>query len=136
VAWSTLPLVLKRVSEEKARLFKAEAARRGLTPSQAFEEAVELWLRHARGDAVTDVDADDEVWRRLRDELRRRARGKYVVLAEGRLVGVYSSLEEAAAKLRELRARGVRRAVLVRPGVDDEERGAVGEWLGGALEPA
>jgi len=29
--------------------------------------------------------------------------------------------------------KGVRRAVLVRPGVDDEAGGA-GEWLGGSLE--
>jgi hypothetical protein len=126
-----LPLVLKRIPEDKVRLLKAEAARRGLTPSEAVEEAIELWLRaHA---VVEDSDADDAAWRRLRRRLEREARGKYVVIAEGRLQGVYETLEEAAAKLRELKSRGLRRAVLVRPGVD-EERGA-GEWLGGSLEP-
>jgi len=128
-----LPLVLKRVSPEKIRLLKAEAARRGLTPSQAVEEAIELWLR--QGGLVEDSAADDAAWERMRERLRREARGKYVVIAEGRLVGVYESLEEAAEALRGLRRRGVRRAILVRPGVDDEAAGGEGEWLGGSLEP-
>jgi hypothetical protein len=131
-----LPLVLKRVSEEKVRLLKAEAARRGLSPSEAVEEAIDLWLRSlgSAGGLVEDSAADDLVWVRMREKLRREARGRYVVIAGGRLVGVYDSLEEAARKLRELRSRGVRRAVLVRPGVDDEAGGGAGEWLGGSLE--
>jgi len=129
-----LPLVLKKVSEEKVRLLKAEAARRGITPSEAVEEAIELWLRGSS--VVEDSVADDEAWRRLRDRLRREAAGKYVVIAGGRLLGVYESLEEAAEKLRELRRRGVRRAVLIRPGIDDEAAGGEREWLGGALEQA
>jgi len=128
-----LTLTLKRVSPEKVRLLKAEAARRGLTPSQAVEEAIDLWLRGAP--VLEDVDLDDAVWRRHRERLAREARGKYVVIAGGRLVGVYSSLEEAAEALRELRRRGLRRAVLVRPGVDDEAAGE-GEWLGGSLDAA
>ncbi|ALL01993.1 hypothetical protein Pyrde_1950 [Pyrodictium delaneyi] len=125
--------MLKKISPEKVRLLKAEAARRGLSPSEAVEEAIELWLR--RSSVVEDSTADDEAWERLRPRLLREARGMYVVIAEGRLVGVYASLEEAARVLRELRHRGLRRAVLVRPGVDDEA-GGEGEWLGGALEPA
>ena len=128
-----MPLVLKKISPEKVRLLKAEAARRGLSPSEAVEEAIELWLRG--GAVVEDSALDDEAWERLRPRLLQEARGMYVVIAGGRLVGVYASLEEAAGALRELRRRGVRRAVLVRPGVDDEAGGG-GEWLGGALEPA
>ena len=39
-----MTLVIKRVDERKLREFKAEAVRRGLTLSEAFEEAIELWL--------------------------------------------------------------------------------------------
>jgi len=125
-------LVLKRLSEEKIRLLKAEAARRGMSLSEAVEEAIELWAR-SPGGTVGDEAADDAAWEALRERLRREALGKYVVIAEGRLVGVYGSLEEAAEALRKLRRRGVRRALLIRPGVDDERAGEA-EWLGGSME--
>ena len=125
---------MKKVSPEKVRLLKAEAARRGLTPSEAVEEAIDAWLRGSN--VVEDSMADDEAWRRLRSRLLREARGMHVVIAEERLVGAYPSLEEAAEKLRKLRRRGVKRAVLVRPGIEDETTGGAGEWLRGSLEPA
>ena len=121
-----LPLVLKKISPEKIRLLKAEAARRGISPSQAVEEAIDLWLKQSS--IVEGSMADDETWRKLRQRLLREARGMYVVIAGGRLVGVYKSLEEVAKKLRELRQQGLRRAVLVRPGVDEETAG-MREWL-------
>ena len=124
-----MTLVLKNVSEEKVRLLKAAAARLGITVSQAVEEAIELWLR-AHG-VVYDELADDLAWARLRGELERRHRGKYAVIAGGALVGVYEDLESLGRALRELKARGVRRAVVVKVGVDVE--GWTGEWLGGSL---
>jgi len=39
-----MTLVVKKMSERKLREFKAEAVRRGLTLSQAIEEAIDLWL--------------------------------------------------------------------------------------------
>ena len=125
-------LVLKKLSEEKIRLLKAEAARRGLSLSEAVEEAIELWARSPLG-VVGDEAADDATWEAVKERLRREARGKYVVIAGGRVVGVYDSLDEAAEALRGLRRRGVRRAILVRPGVDDERAGEA-EWLGGSME--
>ena len=124
-------LVLKNVSEEKLRAFKAEAARRGLTLSKAFEEAVELWLR-AAGGVVTDELGDDIVWMEARERLEREHRGEYAVIARGRLVGVYKSLEEVKEVLKRLRGEGVERAIVVKIGVDRE--GWVGEWLGGSME--
>lgn len=123
---------MKKLSEEKIRLLKAEAARRGLSLSEAVEEAIELWARSPLG-VVGDEAADDATWEAVKERLRREARGKYVVIAGGRVVGVYDSLDEAAEALRGLRRRGVRRAILVRPGVDDERAGEA-EWLGGSME--
>ena len=76
---------MKKVSPEKVRLLKAEAARRGLTPSEAVEEAIDAWLQGSN--VVEDSMADDEAWRRLRSRLLREARGMHVVIAEERLVG-------------------------------------------------
>ena len=53
------------------------------------------------------------------------------MIAGGALVGVYDDLESLGRALRELKARGVRRTVVVRVGVDVE--GWTGEWLGGFL---
>ncbi len=124
-------LVLKNVSEEKLRALKAEAARRGITLSQAVEEAIDLWLRSSGG-IVTDEAGDDMVWLENREKLLREHRGRYAVIAEGRLIGVYETLEEVQGVLRGLRGRGVKRAIVVRIGVDEE--GWVGEWLGGSME--
>ncbi len=124
-------LVLKNINEEKLRALKAEAARRGLTLSRAVEEAIELWLR-ASGGLVTDEAGDELVWLEHRDKLLREHRGKYAVIARGRLIGVYERLEEVQEVLRRLRSRGVRRAIVVKIGEDAE--GWTGEWLGGSME--
>ena len=101
-----MTLVLKNVSEEKVRLLKSVAARLGITVSQAVEEAIELWLR-AHG-VVYDELADDLAWARLRGELERKYKGKYVVIAQGSLVGVYEDLESLSNALRKLKARGLK----------------------------
>jgi len=122
-------LVIKNISEEKVRLLKSAAARLGITLSQAVEEAIELWLK-AHG-VIYDELADDLVWARLRSELLKKHKGKYAVIAGGSLVGVYENLEEVSSILKVLKARGVKRAVVVKVGVDEE--GWMGEWLGGSL---
>jgi len=126
-----LRLVLKKVSEEKIRALKAEAARRGITLSQAVEEAIELWLRLSNASIAVDDVVDDAVWEEQRAKLEKEYRGKYVVIAFGRVQGVFDSLEQVAEFLRSLRPRP-RRAIVVRPGVDTG--GEVREWWGGSLE--
>ncbi len=124
-----MTLVLKNISEEKVRLLKSAAARLGITVSQAVEEAIELWLR-AHG-VVYDELADDLAWARLQGELARKHRGKYAVIAQGSLVGVYEDLESLKNTLRSLKARGVKRAIVAKIGADEERW--TGEWLGGSM---
>ena len=124
-----MTLVLKNISEEKVRLLKSAAARLGITVSQAVEEAIELWLR-AHG-VVYDELADDLAWARLRGELARKHRGKYAVIAQGSLVGVYEDMESLKNTLRSLKARGVKRAIVAKIGADEERW--TGEWLGGSM---
>ncbi len=122
---------MKNVSEETVRRLKAEAARRGVTLSEAVEEAVKLWL-NAVGGVATDEVGDELAWERVRRRLEKEHRGKYAVIARGELVGVYESLEEVSRVLSQLRRKGVERALVVHVGVDRE--GWVGEWLGGSME--
>lgn len=124
-----MPLVLKKVREEKIRELKAEAARRGISLSKAVEEAIELWLRFSKAQIVEDSVVDDVVWEEAREELERKFKGKYVVIFDGKIQGVFDTIEQVAAFLREKKPR---RAIVVRPGID---RRVEGEWLGGSLEP-
>jgi len=61
-------LVIKKVDEEKLREFNAEAIRRGLTLSQAIEEAIDLWLRSVK--LGTDVDVNNRAYLRMKSKLK------------------------------------------------------------------
>jgi len=127
-------LVIKKVDERKLREFKAEAVRRGLTLSQAFEEAVELWLR-SRGNIITEEDVNNSVFLELKKDLD-RYRGKYIVIAHGKFLGAYDSLREVASILLKIKPE-VKHAIVFKVGFDRKIKGEL-EWLGGSmkLEPA
>ncbi len=63
--------------------------------ARAFVEAVELWLaQHRIAPVEAEQTANDQAYLRLKDELERAHRGKWVVIAHGQLQGVGLSLEE------------------------------------------
>jgi len=127
-------LVIKKVDERKLREFKAEAVRRGLTLSQAFEEAVELWLK-SRGNIITEEDVNNSVFLELKKDLD-KYRGKYIVIARGKFLGAYDSLREVANILLKIKPE-VKHAIVFKVGFDRKIKGEL-EWLGGSmkLEPA
>jgi hypothetical protein len=125
-----MPLVLKKISEELVRMLKIEAVKRGVSPSRIVEEALELYFKLKDKSVVEDEDLDDMVWRNQRQELIKKYRGKYVVIAGGRVIGAYSDPYELAGRIRELK-KIYRRIVVVKPGIDEKR---VMEWLGGAIE--
>ncbi len=126
-----MTLVIKNADERLIREFKAEAVRRGLTLSRAFEEAVRIWLDLRDKLLVTEQDANNLAYESIEGELRKH-RGKYAVIAGGKLMGLFDSLEEVATALRGLEPP-VRNALVVKIGKDDKERREL-EWLGGSLE--
>ena len=122
-----MTLVVKKIDERKLREFKAEAVRRGLTLSQALEEAIELWLSSRQ--AWTEADANNAAYAREKQRLLREHKGSYAVFAHGRLIGIYRTLEEVSAALRSLEERP-RHAVVVKVG-EDAPRAL--EWWGGSI---
>ena len=124
-----MTLVVRKVDERKLREFRAEAVRRGLTLSQAVEEAIELWLR--TGSVKEDVDINNLAYLRLKRQLSKH-HGKYVVIAGGRLVGVFNSIEEVANALKREKPK-TGHAIVFRVGYDKRVRGAP-EWWGGSIE--
>jgi len=126
-----LPLVLKKVSEEKIRLLKSEAAKRGITLSQAIEEAIEIWVRLSKSSVTEDNVIDDAVWEERKKELIEKYKGKYVVIVYGKIQGIFNSIDDVSEFLKSLRPK-LKRAIVVHIGIDEE--GWEGEWWGGALE--
>ncbi len=126
-----MTLVIKNADERLVREFKAEAIRRGLTLSQAFEEAVRVWLDLKDKLLITEQDVNNLAYESLKEELRKQE-GKYAVIARGKLVGLFDSLEEVASALKGLRPP-IRNALVVKIGEDDRTRREL-EWLGGSLE--
>ena len=126
-----MPLVLKKVSEEKIRLLKSEAAKRGITLSQAIEEAIEIWVRLSKSSVTEDNVIDDAVWEERKKELIEKYKGKYVVIVYGKIQGIFNSIDDVSEFLKSLRPK-LKRAIVVHIGIDEE--GWEGEWWGGALE--
>ena len=128
-----MTLVIKKLNPEKLRQFKAEAVRRGLLLHQALEEAITLWLNYNEADLETDADANNRVYEAMKEELSQKYTGKFIIIAEGKLIGVYENLNEASEKLRSLKPR-IKHAILTRVGYDEEYSGEY-EWWGGSIEP-
>jgi len=126
-----LTLVIKKIDQRTLRNLKAEAARRGLTLREVFQEAVNLWLSRRQETPVqTEADQNNEFYESNEAELVRQYKGKYVLIAGARLVGAYDDLHAAGETMRALSPRP-RHAVLTKIGEDARESG---EWLGGSLE--
>ncbi|NHV06099.1 MAG: ribbon-helix-helix protein, CopG family [Thaumarchaeota archaeon] len=124
-------LVIKKVDEKIIREFKAEAARKGLSLSKAFEEAVRTWLTFKGKYAVSETDLNNMAYEAIEDKFKDQS-GKYVVIARGTLVGVFKSLEEVAEAMKKFDPP-VKQALVVKVGYDDKVPGEL-EWLGGSIE--
>jgi len=119
--------VIKKIDEDKLREFKAEAVRRGLTYSKAIEEAIDLWLSQ-RSNIRTESQMNNLTYRKLKDKLIKKYFGKYVVIANGELIGVYNNIDEVSNKLKTL---NVKHAIVAKIG-EEPIKGEL-TWLGGSM---
>jgi hypothetical protein len=93
---------VRGLSEELYRRVKAVASLRGIRVSDAFQEALKIWLsiRPEVLEKFSEIEAETELNRKALqekyDELVRDYKGKYVAVARGRILGIYETLEEAA----------------------------------------
>jgi hypothetical protein len=93
---------IRGLSEELYRRVKAVASLRGIRVSDAFQEALKIWLsiRPEVLEKFSEIEAEAELNRKALqekyDELVRDYKGKYVAVARGRILGIYETLEEAA----------------------------------------
>ena len=90
-------VLIRDVDEEAYRRAKATAALSGMSLGSAVSEALAAWAKEAdesgfERDVKTDHEFVRSAWGRLK-----RHRGKALVVAGGRLQGVFKTLEQARA---------------------------------------
>lgn len=122
-------MVIKKIDKRKLREFKAEAIRRGLTLSQAIEEAIELWLSSRF--LLSDMEANNLAYVRFKRDLE-KYEGKYVVFALGRFIGAFEKLDDIAKALKDLKPKP-KHAIVLKVGYDRKVEGEL-EWWGGSIE--
>ncbi|MBI2183446.1 MAG: hypothetical protein HYU39_00650 [Thaumarchaeota archaeon] len=112
-------VAVKKVNEKLYRKVKALASLRGRTIGETVNEALSLWVQ------LTSKNAFIEDWLLLEDEARRnneiyekneadlisKHRGKYVVVAQGTILGTFTKSKDAYAAARKA---GVKHAIVTR----------------------
>ncbi len=126
-----MTLVIKKINEQKLREFKAEAMRRGLTLSQALEEAIALWLQRSSEELPTEVDINNKVYEKIKWGLEKKHRDKYAIIAQGKFIGLYSELSQVTQVLKTL--KDLHYAIVVKIGEDTPPPREL-TWLGSSIE--
>lgn len=90
----TMNVHLRKVDEKQYRLFKSAAAKKSISLSKAFEEAISTWALSS-GEISEDQVMNDLTYRKMKKKLELQFPGKYVIIADRKLLGVEDSLENA-----------------------------------------
>jgi len=116
-------VLLKKVDSRLYSRLKAEAAARGKTVGEVFNEAVKVWLTVQRG-RDEERERNVERYMEVKKELLKHPR-EYFVIAKGSFLGRFPTLAEAFRVMKENKAT---KGLVVRAPQHS------GEWLGGSLE--
>lgn len=124
-----MTLVIRGLDEKTKRSLRAEAIRRGLKLSQAVKEAFQVWRSYDRdAETLSERDVNNAVYNALRAELEKYA-GKTILIAGGKLIGVYDNPASAAKELNS-KSPESRHAIITVVSQDKREEL---EWLSGSL---
>lgn len=130
IVHTAMDVIIRGLNEELYRQLKAKAALHGHKISRALEDAIRIWVEAGNSVVQDEADANNKAYSTMKQDLLRRHPRKYVVFAEGKLLGVANTLEQAG-KLARQHTRG--RVLLTRLG---KELPAGGEWLWSSIELA
>jgi hypothetical protein len=124
-----MTLVIRGMDEKTKRSIRAEAVRRGLKLAQAAKEAFQLWQTYNPDEsAVSEREANNAAYNALRQELDKYA-GKAVLIAKGKLLGIYDNPRSAALDLK-VKAPEAHQAIIT---IINEDKREELEWLAGSL---
>ena len=88
--------LIRSLNPELYKKFKAIAVLRGITLSEAFNEAMKLWIEKYEGILIkSKEDYDNEFFEQIKGELDKKYKGKYVLIANKQVIAVTNSVKEA-----------------------------------------
>lgn len=96
---------IRGVDEKVYREFKAESVRRGLKIGEAVTEALKIWLnKHRKEEDSIDIarKINNATYRMIKGKLLRDHLGKWIAIADGRLMAVADSLEQLCKENKEI----------------------------------
>jgi len=96
---------IRGVDEKVYREFKAESVRRGLKIGEAVTEALKTWLnKHRKEENNIDIarKINNATYRMIKGKLLRDHLGKWIAIADGRLMAVADSLEQLCKENKEI----------------------------------
>ena len=96
---------IRGVDEKVYREFKAESIRRGLKIGEAVTEALKIWLnKHRKEENNIDMarKINNAAYRMIKGKLLRDHLGKWIAIADGRLMAVADSLEQLCKENKEI----------------------------------
>jgi hypothetical protein len=126
-----MDILLRGVSKQTYRKFKAEAAARGKRIAEALQEAIEVWLYTREKQALSEWEANNRAYLQAKRKLFSEHKGAYAAFGSGRLLGVAGDFDEVCNIVRHAK---VRRSIITK--VAEEESPSGGEWLWSSLEHA
>lgn len=127
-------IFLKKVDKKIYRKLKSAAAERGVPVYELLNEALAAYVRSLGKDqeveaAVSQEEIDNLAYAAIESD--GSYRGKWVAIANGKLVAASDREEDVLGRLREEYARShFRHGIVTRVGEAREER----EWLAGSLQ--
>lgn len=123
--------MIRGITKETYRKFKAEAATRGKRIADALQDAIEVWLYIREKQTLSDSEANNQAYLQMKRRLFSEHKGAYAAFGNGRLLGVADDFDEACSIVRHAK---VRRSIITK--VAEEEGTSGGEWLWSSLEHA
>jgi hypothetical protein len=114
-------VLLKKVDRRLYLRLKAEAAARGKTVGQIFNEAVRTWLM-VQEKADVEKERNMEAYAVIKDQIH-KSPGEYFVVANGSFLGRFSNLVDALRRMKQEKAT---KGFVIRSQPS-------GEWLGGSI---
>jgi len=115
-------VLLKKVDRKLYSMLKAEAAARGKTVGEVFNEAVRVWLMAQRSRDI-EKERNLEAYLDIKEEILEHP-GEYFVIAKGSFLGRFRTLHDAFKQMRENKTT---KGFVIRSQPS-------GEWLGGSIE--
>ena len=87
-----MSVLIKDVDKELYAKFKSKAALKGLRINEAFMEAINKWLDDeiVKGEKEMMRQQNNATYRRMLPDLLKKSEGKWVVISEGVLIGIYN----------------------------------------------